>query len=75
MHARLPNSTFVRVPDVGHLVTEERPEAVDAALRSFLDDLDPWGGPGPNSSSTAGSASEPRRCAFIAAPRQQEEHS
>jgi pimeloyl-ACP methyl ester carboxylesterase len=45
MHARLPRSTFVRVPDSGHLVTEEQPEAVSTALRTFLDDLEPWGGP------------------------------
>ncbi|GAA5165371.1 MULTISPECIES: alpha/beta fold hydrolase [Amycolatopsis] len=42
MHARLPRSTFVRVPGSGHLVTEEAPEAVNRALRSFVDGIAPW---------------------------------
>jgi pimeloyl-ACP methyl ester carboxylesterase len=44
MHDRLPNSTFLRVPDSGHLVTEEQPSAVSDAIRTFLDKLEPWGG-------------------------------
>jgi pimeloyl-ACP methyl ester carboxylesterase len=45
MHRRLPDSTFVPVAESGHLVTEEQPEAVTAALAGWLDTLTPWGGP------------------------------
>lgn len=44
MHERLPNSTFAPIPDAGHLVTEERPEAVSEALASWLDTVTPWEG-------------------------------
>jgi pimeloyl-ACP methyl ester carboxylesterase len=45
MHDRLPNSTFAPIADSGHLLTEEQPEAVTAALAGWLDTLTPWGAP------------------------------
>ncbi|WP_236791878.1 alpha/beta fold hydrolase [Amycolatopsis sp. GM8] len=42
MHACMPRSTFVRVPDSGHLVTEEQPLAVNRALLGFVDGIAPW---------------------------------
>jgi pimeloyl-ACP methyl ester carboxylesterase len=44
MHERLPHSHFAPIAGAGHLVTEERPEAVSEALADFLDTLGPWGG-------------------------------
>lgn len=44
MHERLPNSTFAPIADAGHLVTEERPEAVTDALAGWLDTVTPWEG-------------------------------
>jgi len=40
MQRRLPNATYVPIADAGHLVTEERPEMVTGALRSWLKTLD-----------------------------------
>jgi pimeloyl-ACP methyl ester carboxylesterase len=42
MHERLPHSTLAVIADAGHLITEERPGAVTAALAAFLDALTPW---------------------------------
>jgi pimeloyl-ACP methyl ester carboxylesterase len=36
MHARIPGSTLVVVPDAGHLCNVEAPEAFNAAVRDFL---------------------------------------
>ncbi|GAA3758761.1 pimeloyl-ACP methyl ester carboxylesterase [Spinactinospora alkalitolerans] len=33
----LPDADFVRVPGAGHLVTMERPDAVNGALRTLLE--------------------------------------
>jgi 3-oxoadipate enol-lactonase len=35
--AAMPNATYVEIPDAGHMTTMENPEAVNAALRSFLE--------------------------------------
>jgi pimeloyl-ACP methyl ester carboxylesterase len=43
VHERLPRSRFAPFPGAGHLVTEERPEAVTRVLADFLDALPPWG--------------------------------
>jgi pimeloyl-ACP methyl ester carboxylesterase len=45
MAGELTNCTFVRVPDSGHLVTEEQPEIVSDAIHTFTDGLHPWGSP------------------------------
>lgn len=45
LHERLPDSTFAPIAESGHLLTEEQPEAVTAALAGWLDTLTPWGGP------------------------------
>ena len=42
MHERLPHSTLAVIPEAGHLVTEERPDATTAALADYLDSLTPW---------------------------------
>ncbi|BBF99628.1 MULTISPECIES: alpha/beta fold hydrolase [Pseudonocardia] len=36
MHAHLPDSTYVPIPGAGHLLAEEQPEAVTAALSDWL---------------------------------------
>lgn len=36
LHARLPNSTLVVIPDAGHYVQLEQPQAVAEALRAWL---------------------------------------
>jgi pimeloyl-ACP methyl ester carboxylesterase len=45
IHKRLPHSTIAVVADAGHLITEEQPDTVTAALADFLDALTPWGEP------------------------------
>jgi len=39
IHARIRNSTLVVIPGAGHTSTVEEPDAVNAALRRFLDAL------------------------------------
>jgi pimeloyl-ACP methyl ester carboxylesterase len=39
MHARIPNSTLVKIPRSGHMTPVEEPEAVNEALAVFLSDL------------------------------------
>ncbi len=36
MHARIPNSRLVTIPNAGHMTPAEQPEAVDRALEEFL---------------------------------------
>ena len=36
MAAAIPGSTFVDIPDCGHMCTLERPEAVNAAMRTWF---------------------------------------
>ena len=36
IHKKLQNSTIVTVPDAGHMVPVERPEAVNSAIREFI---------------------------------------
>jgi pimeloyl-ACP methyl ester carboxylesterase len=38
MHAAIPGSTLVVLPEVGHMSNIETPEAFNAAVRAFLDD-------------------------------------
>jgi pimeloyl-ACP methyl ester carboxylesterase len=38
MHAAIPGSTLVVLPEVGHMSNLETPEAFNAAVRAFLDD-------------------------------------
>jgi pimeloyl-ACP methyl ester carboxylesterase len=33
----IPNAQFVEVPDAGHMTTMENPQAVNAALRAFME--------------------------------------
>jgi pimeloyl-ACP methyl ester carboxylesterase len=35
--AAIPNAQFIEIPDAGHMTTMENPEAVDAALRAFVE--------------------------------------
>jgi pimeloyl-ACP methyl ester carboxylesterase len=37
--AAIPNAQFVEIPGAGHMTTMENPEAVNAALRSFLKEI------------------------------------
>jgi pimeloyl-ACP methyl ester carboxylesterase len=37
--AAIPDSQFVEIPGAGHMTTMENPAAVNAALRSFLDEI------------------------------------
>ena len=37
--AAIPNAQFVQIPDAGHMTTMENPEAVNAALRSFMEKI------------------------------------
>jgi 3-oxoadipate enol-lactonase len=39
MAARIPGARFVAVPDAGHLINLERPDAFNAALGAFLGDV------------------------------------
>jgi pimeloyl-ACP methyl ester carboxylesterase len=39
MARSIPNSTFVEIPDAGHMAPVENPAAVNEALRSYLDNL------------------------------------
>lgn len=45
MHAHLPDSTYAPITGAGHLLTEEQPEAVTAALTDWLRTAHPWEGP------------------------------
>jgi pimeloyl-ACP methyl ester carboxylesterase len=36
MHAAIPGSTLVELPEVGHLANVEAPEAFNDAVRTFL---------------------------------------
>ncbi|REK28186.1 MAG: alpha/beta fold hydrolase [Planctomycetota bacterium] len=42
--AALPNSRFVPLAEAGHMAPMEQPEAFNAALRDFLDELEPASG-------------------------------
>lgn len=44
MHDNLPGSTFAPIAGAGHLLTEEQPEAVSAALADWLRTARPWEG-------------------------------
>jgi pimeloyl-ACP methyl ester carboxylesterase len=39
MHARIPNSRMVRIPNAAHMTPIEEPDAVNAALQEFLSSL------------------------------------